>query len=109
MKTYKVVVDDQGTRWYDDKGRLHRENDLPAIEYKKGDKEWCFNGRTHRETGPAIECTNGDRYWYLDGKSYPEHDFNAEMAKRKAAKQASCNGKLVEIDGRKYELKEVSK
>ena len=29
--------------WYKN-GKLHRDNDLPAIEYSNGDKVWCKNG-----------------------------------------------------------------
>lgn len=40
-------------------GKLHRGNDLPAIEYSNGEKEWYFNGLRHRENGPAVEYRGG--------------------------------------------------
>ena len=121
MKTYQVIVDEYGTkRWYhNDKlhredgpaceyvngakwwylnGKLHRE-DGPAIELANGDKYWYINGKCHREDGPAIECANGDKYWFIDGKHLTEAEFNARTK--------SCNGKVVEIDGKKYKLQEV--
>ena len=59
MKTYKVKVNDLGTIcWYNEKGKLHRE-DGPAIEWADGDKIWYLNDKRHREDGPAIEWANG--------------------------------------------------
>jgi hypothetical protein len=122
MKTYKVTVDDYGTiQWYL-KNKLHRE-DGPAIECVDGDKEWYLNGKRHREDGPAIECANGDKawylngqchredgpavewasgdkYWYLNGQELTEAEFNTRT-------KPSCEGKVVEIDGKKYKLQEV--
>jgi hypothetical protein len=100
MKTYKVTVDsDKTTRWYL-KNKLHRE-DGPAIECANGTKSWYLNGQCHREDGPAIEWANGDKSWYLNDKSLTEAQFNART------KQPSCEGKVVEIDGKKYKLQEV--
>jgi hypothetical protein len=123
MKTYKVTVDSEGTtRWYLN-GQYHRE-DGPAVEYASGDKfwylknkshreggpavewadgtkEWYLNGQCHREDGPAIECANGYKWWYINGQRLTEAQFNART------KQPSCEGKVVEIDGKKYKLQEV--
>ena len=56
-------VDKYGNKlWYNSKGKLHRENDLPAIEWLNGDKEWYLNGKLHRENDlPAVEWFNGDK------------------------------------------------
>ena len=84
--------------WYLD-GKFHRE-DGPAVEYTNGNKYWYRNGKFHREDGPAVERGKGDKLWYLDGNNYSELDYNKEMAKR----NNTCNGKVVEIDGKKYQL-----
>ena len=42
---------------------------------------------------------NGDKEWWLHGIKYTEAEFNAKMN--------NCNGKIVEIDGKKYKLVEV--
>ena len=98
MKTYKVTVNEYGTKsWYHNDKR-HRE-DGPAVEWVKGDKYWFLNDQLHREGGPAIESANGDKWWYLNGKQLTEAEFNAHTK--------SCNGKVVEIDGKKYKLQEV--
>jgi hypothetical protein len=39
----------------------------------------------------------------LNGNFYTEKDFHAEIARRKTTK-GSCEGKIVEIDGKKYKL-----
>ena len=53
----KPVIDKYGTkRWYDEEGKLHRDDDLPAIEKANGDlpKEWYRHGVRHREGGAAV-------------------------------------------------------
>ena len=75
MKTYKVEVNDNG------------------------DKAWYLNGKQHREDGPAIEYADGSKWWYLNGKELTEAEFNAHPKPT-----ASCEGKVVEVDGVKYKL-----
>jgi hypothetical protein len=53
MKTYKVEVNDNGT------------------------KIWYLNGKRHREDGPACEYASGTKYWYLNDEPLTEADFNA--------------------------------
>ena len=67
-------VDEDGTkRWYNSKGEFHRQNDLPAIEYIYGTKEWWLNGKCHRGNDkPAIELVDGDKFWFLNGKRHRE-------------------------------------
>jgi hypothetical protein len=99
MKTYKVTVDDYGTiRWYL-KNKLHRE-DGPAIERANGDKLWYLNDQRHREDGPAIEYASGAKYWYLNGQELTEAEFNTRT-------KPSCEGRIVEIDGKKYKLQAI--
>jgi hypothetical protein len=117
---YTVIVDKNGTkRWYLN-DQLHRE-DGPAVEYADGSKLWYLNGQCHREDGPAIEASgsklwhlNGKRHredgpavegadggkeWWLNGQELTEAEFNA--------RQKSCLGKTIEIDGVKYKLTKV--
>ena len=66
---YTVKVQDDGTREWLLNGKLHRENDLPAVEWANGGKEWRVNGKLHRENGsPAIECADGSKEWWVNGK-----------------------------------------
>jgi hypothetical protein len=99
-KEYTVRVYPSGTRiWHNCYGKPHRE-DGPAKEYSDGSKIWFKNGVLHREDGPAMEFANGDKCWYLEGEKKMEAEFNAIMN----AKKNPCNGKIVEIDGKKYKL-----
>ena len=76
MQTYKVMVDKNKTiRWFNDKGELHRLD------------------------GPAIEYADGYKEWWVDNKKMTEKEFN-EYIKPKP----SCEGKVVEVDGKKYKL-----
>ena len=116
--TYKVVVDANGYKFWYINGKLHRE-DGPAIEWANGYKFWYINGKLHREDGPSIECANGDKSWYLNnqlhredgpaierangakewyinGQQLTEQEFNIH--------QNSCDGKMIEVDGKKYRL-----
>jgi hypothetical protein len=65
---------------------------------------WRLNDKLHREDGPAIEYVNGDKAWWLNDDEYTKSEFKKEMARRN---KPSCEGKVVEIDGKKYTLKEV--
>jgi hypothetical protein len=123
MQTYKVIVDENKTiRWYNDKNKLHRLDgpaiegtngykswwvddqlhrlDGPAIEWASGYKEWWVEGKRHRLDGPAVEYANGYKAWCVDGKKLmTEKEFN-EYIKPKP----TCEGKVVEVDGKKYKL-----
>lgn len=54
-------------------GKLHRDNDLPAVEWSDGGKEWWKDGGRHRDGGlPAAERANGDKFWYVNGNPHRE-------------------------------------
>jgi hypothetical protein len=78
------------TEYYKD-GKVHRDNDLPAIEYIDGTKCWCQNGFLHRDNGPAIEYSNGDDIWYQHGKLHRLNGPAKEYANGK--KKYYLNGK----------------
>jgi len=125
-KTYKVKVFTNGDKYWYLNGELHREDgpaieyadgskfwylndkrhreDGPAIEWANGTKHWFLNGKYHREDGPAVERANGDKKWYLNGKKLSYSEWKEEIAK---LNQPTCNGKVVEIEGKKYRLMEV--
>ena len=69
--------------------------------WTNGTKKWYLNGKLHREDGPAIVWADGEKEWYLDGKEVTEEEH------KRLTSKATCEGKVVEIDGVKYELKEV--
>ena len=124
MKPQYIEIDKNGSKWYySDKelttfhredgpayervsghkewfinGRLHRE-DGPAIEGAHGHKSWWINDQRHRADGPACEYADGSTVWYINGKLLSEAEVNARKNKK-----PSCEGKVVEIDGKKYKL-----
>lgn len=59
-------------------GKLHRDDDLPALECANGDKLWYRNGKLHREGDrPAIEHANGNKWWYHNGELHRDNDLPA--------------------------------
>jgi hypothetical protein len=122
---YVVRVSPDGVkRWYRHNGQYHRE-DGPAIEYPNGSKEWYLNGKYHREDGPAIESSDGTKCWYLHGKRHREDgpaieygdgrkwwflngkQFSESEWKKEMNKKQTFDGKLIEIDGKRYKLVEI--
>jgi len=123
MITYKVTVDNYGTkRWYNENdeyhrldgpaierangskewrlnGKLHRL-DGPAVEYADGRKEWWVNGEYHRLDGPAVERPDGDKEWYILDVYYTEEQFKAKID----AMNRPCKGKKIVVDGVEYTL-----
>ena len=59
MITYKVTVDDYGT------------------------KSWFLNGELHREDGPAIEYADGSKSWYLNDILLTEEQWKKKVNKVK--------------------------
>ena len=107
-----VECADGGKEWYVD-GKRHRVYG-PAIECADGGKYWWLDGKLHRIDGPAVEWADGYKEWYLDGKRLSKKEFDQQNKQMKEAAEqakmavnASCCGKIVEIDGKKYKLVEV--
>lgn len=100
MIKYEVIVYSNGcTEWYLD-DEWHRE-DGPAIYGPETDTEWRLNGKLHRIDGPAVMRVGGSNKWYLNGIQMTEEEH------LKTTTKAYRVGKVVEIDGVKYELKKV--
>ena len=78
MKTYNVTVSDNGTTC------------------------WFIDGKLHRTNGPAIEYADGSKKWWIDGKQLTEIEFAAATDAKKPS--ASCEGKIVTVDGKRYRL-----
>ena len=74
---YEVKTDNFGTIRYYKNGKLHRDNDLPAVEWNNGDKEWHKEwhkeGKIHRIDDPAIEDNYGNKHWYKEGKKHRDN------------------------------------
>ena len=76
MKTYTVKIDDNGTkRWYS-KGKLHRE-DGPAVEWASGDKAWYLNGELVTEK----DVLNLSQTVEIEGVKYTVAQIKAALKK----------------------------
>jgi hypothetical protein len=88
IKTNKKTI-----KWYNTKGKLHRDYDLPAIEYPDGNKQWYVNGNLHRDNGlPAIEYANGNKQWYVNGNLHRDNGLPA-IERSNGDKEWYVNGK----------------
>jgi antitoxin component YwqK of YwqJK toxin-antitoxin module len=70
-----AIVADNGTYkvWYK-QGKIHRDNDLPAITRNEVYQEWYRDGKLHRDNDlPAIVGTNL-REWYRNGELHRDGD-----------------------------------
>ena len=90
-----------GSIWHFQLGKLHRERDLPAIEYpESGRQEWWWKGQKHRAFDrPAIIVPEGDEEeWWVDGK---RHRINgpAIIHKVMMVEEWYLEGKLHRLDG----------
>ena len=56
-------------------GKLHRDDDLPAIIKVNGDKYYCINGQYHRDYDkPAVEFISVNKIWYNNGLYHRDGD-----------------------------------
>ena len=77
METAKNIND---TKIWLTNGKLHRDNDLPAILWSDGTCSWYQNGETHRDNDkPAFINPWGDQHWYQNGLRHRENDLPASV------------------------------
>lgn len=88
MKNLKTGVykDFQGNKYYYQNGMLHRENDLPAIEWSDGSKSWYYNNLKHRINGFAIDWKDGRQEYWFEGIQYTEKEFNLMILNQKQSR-----------------------
>jgi hypothetical protein len=54
--------------WYHN-GKLHRDNDKPAVEHENDSREWYFNNMRHRDNDqPAVILPDGRLEYYIYGE-----------------------------------------
>lgn len=75
-----VIVKDGETifsrRWIVN-GLIHRDNDLPAVEYASGTSLWYKHGKLHREDdGPAV-YSQTETEWWVNGQRHREDNLPA--------------------------------
>jgi hypothetical protein len=99
-KEYTVRVYRNSISWFKPGTEIRHREDGPAIMYNEGSESWYQNDLLHREDGPAKTLINGSKGYYINGKRMSEEEFNNRN-------KSSCDGKVVKIDDKKYQLKEV--
>ena len=60
-------LDGNCREWHRD-GKLHRDNDLPALKWSDGNRVWFQHGEIHRENGPAHILPDGAEMYYIHGE-----------------------------------------
>ncbi len=70
-----AVIETDGAKYWYHAGQINRDGDKPAIVYADETKKWFQNGLLHRDGDkPAVICSNGDRFWYKNGEFFREND-----------------------------------
>jgi len=71
-KVYGKGINDEKTVWYKDEACtiVHREGDLPAIEYKDGRQQYWLNGKQHRDGDLPAFISPSLTQWVLNGEYY---------------------------------------
>jgi len=68
IKTHPFVKQ-KAIKTYNENGKLHSYNDLPAVTTTNGSKWWYKNGELHRDNDlPAVVFPTGTKEWWLNGK-----------------------------------------
>ena len=94
LKSIRTVSPWGDVDWRNSQGQIHRDYDLPAVEYQDGRKVWFQNGLVHRDGDrPAFEGQNGAKQWYRNGKRHRDGDLPAIEA-AEGTKEWRQNGKL---------------
>jgi len=75
MNSTKNIDDEGNISWKLPDGTTHRSNNLPAVEFIFGEKQYIVNGKLHRTNGPAIECVDGYKRWFVNDKEMTYGEF----------------------------------
>jgi antitoxin component YwqK of YwqJK toxin-antitoxin module len=85
-------VDDEGNQHWFKNGKLHRDNDLPAIIWASGNLEWYKNGKLHRDNDLPAKIQYGSLFWYKEGKKHRDNDLPAMVWSITGDKEWWVNG-----------------
>jgi len=70
MNNINPHIDDAGNKfWRNEAGKLHRDNNLPAIEQANGTNSWWINGNLQQ-----ILYNNGTEEWYDENEDCLRRD-----------------------------------
>jgi uncharacterized repeat protein (TIGR02543 family) len=89
-----VKTQPNGDKFYYTDNKLHRDNDLPAVERENGTEEWYQNGQRFRADGPVIKKTGSIAQTYMrDGQLHRDGDLPA-VIKEDGTEEYYKEGKL---------------
>src|SRR5688572_12748152 len=95
-KMAQQIIDENGVeKWYDEKGQLHRDNDLPAMSR---DELLCWyqHGKLHRENDkPAVIDREGCQEWWFEDKLHREGDKPAVIDPSTSLAEWYVNGEKI--------------
>lgn len=75
-----AVISENGTQMWFQNGKRHRDEDKPAVIYLDGAQLWFANGLAHRcDDKPACEYLKGEKRWFLHGKEHRDNDKPAHI------------------------------
>jgi len=75
---YQEAIDLHGSQAWLKNGKLHRDNDLPAIIKADGEKLWYKNGKRHRDNDlPAAIWKDGTQVYYKNDRLHRDNDLPA--------------------------------
>ncbi len=105
--SYKLVYANGEENWWH-LGKLHRDNDLPAIVNVNGTEEWFKEGLKHRDNDmPAVVHPNGTKEWWQNNKRHRiggpativVHGFDLYTNEPDISQEWRVNGELHRKDG----------
>jgi hypothetical protein len=69
MITIKLAIYTDGSKFWFQNDKHHRDNDQPAIINANGSKRWYQNDKLHRDNDqPAIINADGSKFWFQNGE-----------------------------------------
>ena len=82
LKQYKIQPYCRSKTWLTN-GKLHRDNDLPALIMQNNTKIWYQHGKIHRNNDlPAQIWSDGLKTWNQYGLQHRDNDLPAEISTR---------------------------
>lgn len=112
--TQTTTTFDDGSKiveYYNSKDKRHNSNGPAIIWYYENGNVECrsfwFEGKRHNPNGSAYEFYDENenvrrKEFWIDGEELTEKEFN-----KLQNPEVNCNGKIVEIKDKRYELKLV--
>ena len=90
---YRVKITCDLIEWTKN-GEKHRENDLPALEWKDN-REWYYNGVLHRDNGLPAAIYPVCKKWYRFGRLHRDNNLPAILFPKTGRRVYYLGGKKI--------------